>query len=113
MASMFIEAEEDSDLSASIVPMVMALAWIAVELRHLPDALEAVRLVRGCTAMLPLDDSSKDRIAKRLTELDLILASQILNFTAEELQHVVRLPDVLGGLGLQQSRNSLIYALGH
>lgn len=67
MASMFIEAEEDSDLSASIVPMVMALAWIAVELRHLPDALEAVRLVRGCTAMLPLDDSSKDRIAKRLT----------------------------------------------
>ncbi|MCP5945490.1 hypothetical protein NL376_27045, partial [Klebsiella pneumoniae] len=43
MASMFIEAEEDSDLSASIVPMVMALAWIAVELRHLPDALEAVR----------------------------------------------------------------------
>ena len=113
MASMFIEAEEESDLPASIVPMVMALAWIAVELRHLPDALEAVRLVRGCAARLPLDDASKERVAKRLTEFDLILASQILNFTAEELQHVVRLPDVLGGLGLQQSRNSLIYALGH
>ncbi|WP_269130187.1 hypothetical protein [Rouxiella badensis] len=113
MASMFIEAEEDSDLPVSIVPMVMTLAWIAVELRHLPDALEAVRLVRGCTATLPLDDSSKERVAKRLTEFDLILASQILNFTAEELQHVVRLPDVLRGLGLQQSRNSLIYALGH
>lgn len=113
MASMFIEAEEDSDLPASIVPMVMALAWIAVELRHLPDALEAVRLVRGCAATLPLDDSSKERVAKRLTEFDLILASQILNFTEEELQHVVRLPDVLGGLGLQQSRNALIYALGH
>ena len=113
MASMFIEAEESSDLPASIVSMVMALAWIAVELRHLPDVLEAVRLVRGCAASLPLDDASKERIAKRLTEFDLILASQILNFTAEELQHVVRLPDVLGGLGLQQSRNSLMYALGH
>lgn len=113
MASIFIEAEEDSDLPASIVPTVMMLAWIAVELRHLPDALEAIRLVRGCAAGLPLDDASKQRVVKRLREFDLILASQILNFTAEELQQIVQLPDVLGGLGLQQSRSSLLYALGH
>jgi tetratricopeptide (TPR) repeat protein len=113
MASIFIEAEEDSDLPVSIVPTVMMLAWIAVELRHLPDALEAVRLVRGCAAKLPLDDASKERVAKRLTEFDLILGSQILTFTSAELQQVVKLPDVLGRLGLQQSRNSLLYALGH
>lgn len=113
MASMFIEAEDGNDLPASIVPMVMMLAWVAVELRHLPDALEAIRLVRGCAARLPLDDASKGRIEKRLEEFDLILASQVLNFTAEELQQVIKLPDVLGGLGLLQSRNSLLYALGH
>jgi hypothetical protein len=113
MASMFIEAEENGDLPAAIVPMVMTLAWIAIELRHLPDALEAIRLVRGCSAKLPLDDASKERVAKRLTKFDLILGSQILNFTSAELQEVVKLPDVLAWLGLQQSRNSLLYALGH
>lgn len=113
MASMFIEAEEDSDLPASIVPTVMLLAWIAVELRHLPDALEAIRLVRGCAAELPLDDASKERVAKRLMEFDLIFGSQVLNFSSAELQQAVQLPDVLGWLGLHQSRNSLLYALGH
>lgn len=113
IASMFIEAEEDSDLPASIVPTVMNLAWIAVELRHLPDALEAIRLVRGCAAGLPFDDASKKRFEKRLTEFDFILGSQILNFTSAELQEIVKLPDVLDRLGLYQSRNSLLYALGH
>lgn len=113
MASMFIETEEGNDLPASIVPTVMMLAWVAVELRHLPDSLEAIRLVRGCAAGLPLDDASQERIGERLAEFDLVLASQILNFTAEELQQVIKLPDVLGGLGLLQSRNSLLYALGH
>ena len=113
MASIFIEAEEGSDLPASIVPTVMTLAWITVELRHLPDALEAVRLVRGCAAALPLDGTSKELVSKRLMEFDLILGSQILNFTSAELQEVVQLPDVLDRLGLHQSRNSLLYALGH
>lgn len=113
IASMAIEAEEDSNLPASIVPTVMMLAWIAVELRHLPDALEAIQLVRGCAAGLPLDDASKERVAKRLMEFDLILGSQILNFVPGELEQVAQLPDILEKLGLYQSRNSLLYALGH
>ena len=113
MASMFIEAEENNDLPAAIVPTVMMLAWIAVELRHLPDALEAVRLVRGCAAGLPLDDASKERVTKRLMEFDLILGSQILNFTSAELHQAGQLPDVLDRLGLHQSRTALLYALGH
>lgn len=113
MASIFIEAEESSDLPASIVPTVKLLAWIAVELRHLPDALESIRLVRGCAVKLPLDDSSKERFVESLTEFDLILGSQILNFRSEEFQQVVKLPDVLDWLELHQARNSLLYALGH
>lgn len=113
IASIFIEAEENNDLPASVVPTVMMLAWIAVELRHLPDTLEAIRLVRGCAAGLPLDEASKERVAKRLMEFDLILGSQVLNFTSAELQQVVRLPEVLDRLGLHQTRNALLYALGH
>lgn len=113
IASICIEAEEDNDFPASIVPTVMMLAWIVVELRHIPDVLEAIRLAQGCAASLPLDDSSQEHFAERLTEFDLILGSQILTLSAEELQKLVQLPDVLGGLGLYQSRNSLLYALGH
>lgn len=43
-ASIFIEAEEDNDLPASVVPILMLLGWITVELRHLPDAFAAIRL---------------------------------------------------------------------
>ncbi len=113
IASIFIEAEEDSDLPASVVPTLMLLGWITVELRHLPDAFEAIRLVRGCVFRLPLDDTSKERAAKRLQEFDLVLASQILNFTPAQLKQAGGLPDVLDRLGLHQSRTSLLYALGY
>jgi len=113
IASIFIEAEEDSDLPASVVPTLMLLGWITVELRHLPDAFEAIRLVRGCVAGLPLSDASKEHAEKRLLDFDMVLASQIMNFTPDELGRASGLPDVLGGLGLYHSRTSLLYALGH
>lgn len=113
IASIFVEAEEDGDLPASVVPTIMLLAWITVELRHLPDALEAVRLVRGCIAGLPLSDASKELARKHLQEFDMVLSSQIVNFTQAELHKSAALPDVLGGLGLHHSRASLLYALGY
>lgn len=113
IASIIIESEEDSDLPASIVPTLMLLGWIAVELRHLPDVFEAILLVRGCIAGLPLSDDSKELAEKRLLEFDMVLASQIMNFTSDELERVSGLPDVLGGLGLQHSQIALLYALGH
>ena len=113
IASIFIEAEEDSNIPASVVPTLMLLAWISVELRHLPDAFEAIRLVRGSIATLPLDDASKEHAAMRLQEFDLVLSSQILNFTPAELEQASGLPDVLDRLGLHHSRTSLLYALGY
>lgn len=113
IASIFIEAEEDSNLPASVVPTLMLLGWITVELRHLPDAFEAIRLVRGCVVGLPLSDASKELAQKRLQDFDMVLSSQIMNFTPAELQQSGGLPDVLGGLGLHHSRTSLLYALGY
>lgn len=113
ITSIFIEAEENSDLPVSIVPTIMLFVWIAIDLRHFPDMLEAIRLVRGCSTTLPLDEASKARVEKQLMEFDLICGSQILNFTLADFQQVTRLPDILDQLGLYQSRNSLLYALGH
>lgn len=113
LASISIEAEEDSNLPATIVPTIILFGWITLELRHLPDTLEAIRLVRGCVAGIPLSDSSKELVAKRLQQFDLVLSSHIMNFTQSELQQSAGLPDVLGGLGLEHSRSSLLYALGY
>lgn len=113
ITSMFIAADEDHDLPASIVPTLMILAWVTVELRHLPDLLEAVRLVQSCATGLSLDDESQERFKKRLGELDLTLASQLVNFNENDLRQVTQLPEVLEGLGLVHSRNALIYILGH
>jgi hypothetical protein len=113
IASSFMEAEEDSDVPASIVPTLMLLGWITVELRHLPDFFEAIRLVRGCAAGLPLDEPSKERVAKRLEQFDLLFASLVLNFETTELEKVGALPDVLTRLGFHHSRTALLYALGH
>ena len=113
VASMFIAADEDHDLPASIVPTLMILVWITVELRHLPDLLEAVRLVRGCANGLPLDDESQGRVQKRLGELDLILTCQLVNLNENSLRRITQLPEVLERLGLMHSRNALLYVLGH
>lgn len=113
LATAFIEAEEVSEVPAAVVPTTILLAWIALELRHLPDVLEAVRLLRGCAAGLPLDDESQERLADQLVQLDLVLASQIVTLTTAELDRVQRLPDVLAGLGLYASRSTLLYALGY
>lgn len=113
ITSIFIEAEENNDLPTSVVPTIMILLWIALELRHLPDTLEAVELIQRFRTTLPLTDSSKALIDERLQHSDLVFASQILNYTLVELQQVVRLPDVLNWLGLVQSRDSLAYVLGH
>lgn len=113
LASMFIAAEEDHDLPASIVPTLMILVWITVELRHLPDLLETVRLVQGCANGLPLDDESQGRVQKRLGELDLILTCQLVNLDENSLRRITQLPEVLERLGLIHSRNALLYVLGH
>jgi hypothetical protein len=113
LASIFIEAGDNSELPISVIPTIVLLGSIAIELRHLPEGLEAIRLARGFAAKLPLSESSKQRLRERLLHLDLVLASQTLCFTATELQHASMLPDVYERLEMYQSRNALLYALGH
>ncbi|NJM35483.1 MAG: tetratricopeptide repeat protein [Rhodomicrobium sp.] len=112
-ASIVIEGEEDSDIDVGIVPTLVILGWITLELRHIPDFCNVVRLLHGCLNRLPLDDTSKDRLTRRLQEFDLVLGSTLLNCTAEELGELEGLPDILDALGLFMARTALLYALGY
>jgi len=113
IASIFVLAEEENDIPASILPTLMILAWVTAELRHLPELLETVRLMQGCIAALPFDEPSQKHIAEGLVALDIFLGGQLLNSDEAELRNVTHMPEILERLGLVHSRNALLYILGH
>lgn len=112
-AGMAAEGEEDADLPAGFVPTAKLWAWIALQLRLVPELILAVRLVRMGLATIPLDEASKQRTSESLRDLDAAFASNILNLTDAELASLSRLPDALEEAGMAVSRIALLYALGH
>lgn len=112
-ASIAIEGEADSQLDVMIIPTIELMAWTALELRHLPDFLEAVQFLNGCLKALPLAEESKDLLTSRLITFDRALGSHFLNFPPDELRILEGLPDVLEALGFFTSRFALLFALGY
>jgi hypothetical protein len=113
VATVFAETERESDAPISIVPTLMLLGQIDAELRLLPEFLDVVRLIRGCRAILPLDEPSQARVDERLTEFDGLVAASLLHTTPVERSALADLPDVLGALDLHMSQAALLYGLGH
>jgi hypothetical protein len=112
-ATLFIESEDGGELPARLFPLLMNLACQTVELKHFPEVLETIRIARGCLNGLPYDETSKQRALEQLRQFDLVLACQFANVPVDEVPRLARLPDVLRGLGLEQSRSTLLYVLGH
>jgi len=108
-----VESEAESELRVEIVPTLMVWAWISLDLKHFPEFLTAIRILRGCEAKMNLTDGSKERVHGNLNDLDMAFAAQLLVMDSADLQRVARLPDVLDGLGLFLSRTALLYVLGH
>lgn len=113
VASLFIEGDESGVVSATIFPTLMIGAWVAVELKHFPEALEAIQIARGCLSSLPFSDESAKAAQERLRDFDGVLACQIINLGETDLKELRTAPDVLEGLQLFVSRTALLYALGH
>ena len=97
-ATIVMEGEEDSLVPAKFIPTVKRWAWFALELRHLPDFLLAMELLKGCVETLPLTEDSRDRGRRDIQELEYALGSIILNLDDAELSQLERLPDILEGL---------------
>lgn len=112
-ATLFIDADEGNELPATVFPTLMTGAWLAVELKHFPEVLENVQVARGCVNSLPFDDESMKRVAEQLQNFDMVLACQLANLSFEEVRRLEMIPDILQGLGLNASRATLLYILGH
>lgn len=113
IASVIILGEEEGELPVTIIPALKMLAWITLELRHIPDFLAAIQLLNGAAQSLPLADESKELVSKDLMELGAALGSVLLNLTEGELSQLAELPDILNALGLWMSRSGLLFAMGH
>lgn len=113
IATLFAESERESDISVTVVPALMLLAWIDAELRLLPEFLDVIRLLRGCREGLPLDVDSRARVDERLEEFDGVLAASLLHTPLEARALLTQLPGILHALGLTGSQVALLYALGH
>ncbi len=113
IATLFIESDDGGALLPQVFPLLMNVAWQTVELKYFPEVLEMIRIARGCLSSLPFDDASKGRATEQLWQFDLVLACQITNLPAQDVSRLVRMPDILLGLGLDQSRSALLYVLGY
>lgn len=112
-AGLAAEGEETSELPIGFVPTVKIWAWIALQLRLVPELLLAVRLLKMSSGTLPLNEDSKFRVAEGLQELDVAFGSNILNMEDGELRALSAVPDELGAAGMPMSRIALLYALGY
>lgn len=112
-ATLLIEGEEDSRLSVGFVPTMKTWAWLALELRNLPDFLFAIQLLNGALETLPLTEESKAKVEDDIRNLELALGSKFLNLDVDDLRKLADVPDVLEGLGLFMARSALLYILGH
>lgn len=112
-ASIVVEGEQEGQLPAEIVPTMKVWAWHALSLKHVPDCLYAIKMLRGALHGLPFTDESKEKISKDILELDLALGHLFLNMDDAELLRFKRLPDLLERLELFTSRTALLFTMGH
>ena len=113
VASLFIEGDESGNVPATVFPTLMIGAWIAVELKHFPEVLDAIQIARGCLSSLPFSEESAKAAQERLRDFDGVLACQVVNLDETGLEVLRSAPDILNGLQLFVSRTALLYVLGH
>lgn len=113
ITTLFIEADEDGEMPATIFPMLMNAAWQAVELKYFPEVLEIIPLAQGALKKLDYDDESRKRAGDQLRDFDGVLACQFVNLSAAEVVHLKKLPEILGRMGLELRQFALLYMLGY
>lgn len=112
-ASLVIQGEEEHQLPRVFAVTMKVWAWTALELCHLPDCLQAIQLMNGCIASMPLDEEEKAKIKSEIQELDVALGCYFLNLQENDHRKLETAPDILEALGLFMARTGLLFSLGY
>lgn len=107
------DAEEEGHIPTDALPVVELWAWLAVELRHIPDLLATMQVLLALSNTLPLVDDGRARLYDEIHNIDLLCAGQLLKASASDLEKLTSLPDAFDRSPLSFSRAALLYSLGY
>ncbi len=105
--------EEHDEFIPQTIISIKLLAWISLELGHIPDFLNAFYMLQVLEQNMGLDEEPKEKLQEELQNLDMVLGCYFLNSEQENLRELKTLPDILDHVGLISSRTALLYRFGH
>ena len=112
-ALIMIQFEEQAELSPLVIWVAELWAWQSLQLRHIPDLLAAIELLDVVASNSSLSKQSRQRIEEKRQDLELALASHVLNCSDTDISILSNLPDALDRLHLFFARTALLYSLGY
>ncbi len=113
LSTMFIDAEEGERLPLRFGTLLKIWISLSLDLRHYPDFVVAIPLLKSVIAALPYSDEDKAVFTGQVQEFEVIAASQVLNFSDEDLARLADWPDILDRNQIFLTRTALLYALGY
>lgn len=113
LSTMLIDVEEGERLPLRFGTLLKIWISLSLDLRHHPDFVVAIPLLKGVIAALPYSDDDKATFAGQIQEFEIIAASQILNLSEGDLARLADWPDILDQNQIFLTRTALLYALGY
>lgn len=113
LSTMLIDAEEGERLPLRFGTLLKIWISLSLDLRHYPDFVVAIPLLKGVIAALPYSNNNKAAFTNQIHEFEVIAASQVLNLSDGELARLADWPDVLDQNQIFLTRTALLYALGY
>ncbi len=113
LATVLINAEEGERLPLRFGTLLKIWISLSLDLRHYPDFVVAVPLIKGVVASLNYSDADKAKFARQIEDFEVIAASQVLNLSDRDLARLADWPDILDQNQIFLARTALLYALGY
>lgn len=113
LGTMIIDAEEGERLPLRFGTLLKIWISLSLDLRHYPDFIEGMSLLKGAVVGLPYSDDDKKAFSRQIEEFEIIAGSQILNLADDELARLADWPDALDQNQIFLTRSALLYALGY
>lgn len=113
LSTMIIEAEEGDRLPPRFAILAKVWAWLALDLQHWPDFINAMGLFRGATEGLPFGEEAREKLRRDALDLDMVAGSRLLNLSDADLAGFSTWPDILEASQLMMPRTALLYTLGY
>ena len=109
----FTRSDENYEIEPTVIWIIEQWAWLSLNLRHVPDLLVSIQLLKMLSSAILLTENSRTSLAEKIGNIEMAFASHLLNCDDEEIDTLNSLPDTLERLKLSFARLTLLYSLGY